>query len=150
MLKKFEEIHEIKNRLITGLNHMTEGDLSRVSTTEVASIADSIKDLAEAEEKCLKACYYELICESMMAEEEDRGRMGYDNWRYSSGRFAPKGTGHFVGHGHTMHTKMGYHEEHHMDAGDAIMSIKDAMKTADPESKRRLKSELANLLGEMP
>lgn len=149
MLKKFEEIHDIKNRLITGLNHMTEGDLSRVSTAEVASIADSIKDLAEAEEKCLKACYYELICESMMAEAENNGRMGYDNWRDSSGRFSRTGTGHFVGHGRMTHTKMGFHEDH-MDAGDAIMSIKDAMKTADPESKRRLKSELANLLGEMP
>lgn len=149
MLKKFEEIHDIKNRLITGLNHMTEGDLSRVSTAEVASIADSIKDLAEAEEKCLKACYYEMICESMMAEAESDGRMGYDDWRHRSGRFAHTGTGHFVGHGHTMHAKMGFHEDH-MDAGDAIMSIKDAMKTADPESKRRLKSELANLLGEMP
>lgn len=149
MLKKMEEIHDIKNRLITGLDHMTEGDLSRVSTAEVASIADSIKDLAEAEEKCWKACYYEQICCAMADEAEESGRYGYDDWRHSSGRFARTGTGHFVGHGHMTHTKMGFHEDH-MDAGDAIMSIKDAMKTADPESKRRLKSELANLLGEMP
>lgn len=148
MLKKIEELHDIKNRLIDGLNHMTDGDLSRVSTAEVASIADSIKDLAEAEEKCWKACYYEEICCAMMDEAEESGRYGYDNWRNSSGRFSRTGTGHFAGHGHTTH-KMGYHDEH-MEVNDAMMGIKEAMKTADPDTKRRLKTDLANLLGEMP
>lgn len=60
---------------------------------------DMIKDLAEAKEKLIKAKYYEILACSLMMEDEDifdEGRMGYDNWKYSSGKFAPKGHGHYA------------------------------------------------------
>lgn len=62
-----------------------------VDTKEMGEVIDMIKDLAEAEEKCIKAAYYKTIAKAM--KEEEMGRMGYDNWRTSSGRFANKGTG---------------------------------------------------------
>lgn len=65
----------------------------------IAEMADEIKDLAEAEEKCVKACYYmELLKEMGDEEGEMSGRYGYDNWRYASGRFAPTGKGHYAGY----------------------------------------------------
>lgn len=65
---------------------------------EMGAVADMIKDLAEAEEKCWKACYYKSIVEAMEEEKEDE-RRGYNSNRYpSSGRYAPKGSG----------TRMGY------------------------------------------
>lgn len=73
----------------------------------MGEVVDMIKDVAEAEEKCWKACYYKEIVEAMKDAEKhpeymemvmdymnEEGRMGYDNWRYASGRYAPKGHGH--------------------------------------------------------
>lgn len=86
-----------------------------VNTQEMGAVVDMIKDLAEAKEKLWKACYYKEIVEAMDEYEEDEEekefiehilrkmehgeqltdheRMGYDRWRYSSGRYAPKGRG---------------------------------------------------------
>lgn len=55
-------------------------------------IVDMIKDLAEVEEKHAKKLYYEKMTE-LLEDDEMNMRMGYDNWRYPSGRFAPKGRG---------------------------------------------------------
>lgn len=62
----------------------------------IAEMADEIKDLAESEEKCVKSCYYmELLKEMSEEGEEMSERYGYDHYRYASGRFAPKGRGHY-------------------------------------------------------
>lgn len=66
MHKKMEDLTEIKNKLI----HWTKGELDKEgmcsSPQEVevmGEVVDMIKDLAEAEEKCWKACYYkEIVC----------------------------------------------------------------------------------------
>lgn len=88
-----------------------------VNTQEMGMVIDMIKDLANAEKNLNKACYYHKIVEAMheaKEEEElmgkifqkmqkgeelsDSERMGYDHWRYSSGRYAPKGRGHYSGY----------------------------------------------------
>lgn len=71
-------------------------------------MVDCSKDLAEVMEKEAKAAYYKHIAEEMKEEKEcllkmdvstmEIARMGYDNWRYSSGRYAPTGKGHYTGH----------------------------------------------------
>lgn len=66
-----------------------------VDTKEMGEVIDMIKDLAEAEEKCVKAAYYHTVTAAMTGDEESE-RMGYDHWRTSSGRYAPKGTGHWT------------------------------------------------------
>lgn len=83
-------------------------------------MVDCSKDLAEIMEKEAKAVYYKKIAEGMKkAEEEEEQmlkmgipkddilRMGYDNWRYSSGRYAPTGKGHYVGHRTSGYTPAG-------------------------------------------
>lgn len=69
------------------------------------AVIDMIKDFAETKEKDMKAKYYEaLLCDFISGGDESdmeggpSNRFGYDNWRYASGRFAPKGRGHRVGY----------------------------------------------------
>lgn len=75
--------------------------------------ADIVKDIGDAMEKEARACYYKKVVEAMVEAKEEEELllkmgvtkedmaasrfMGYDNWRYSSGRFAPKGRGHYTG-----------------------------------------------------
>lgn len=154
MLKKINDMCDIKDRLIDMLNTHTAMDPARIDTKEVGMVTDAIKDLSEAIEKCYEAMYYDLICESMLDERgEGSGKYGYDNWRYSSGRFAPTGRGHYSGYREDTRMdpaihRMGYHEDGR-DVGEIVTSIKENMRTADPETKRKMKTDLANLLGEI-
>lgn len=94
MEKKINEISELKNHLI-GFAQQNQ-ECSEGSIPLYGQVIDMIKDLAEAEEKCWKACYYKKIVEAMKKEEKEGHpqRFGYDNWRYmSTGEFAPKGQG---------------------------------------------------------
>lgn len=71
---------------------------------ELGKLVDMVKDFSEAEEKCMKKKYYEMLVGYMMEEGEDMaelGRMGYDNWKYANGRYAPKGHGHRIRGGFT-------------------------------------------------
>lgn len=100
-IQKTERLCEIYNDLMRWAEQ--NKDCTDVKT--MGEVIDMIKDIAEAEEKCWKSCYYKSIVEAMEEAEEwekmeymdEEGRMGYDNWRYSSGRFAPKGRGHKTG-----------------------------------------------------
>lgn len=97
--KKYsEELCELKDKLVCAAKGELERGIQNVNTHEMGEVIDMIKDLAEAEEKCWKACYYKHIVHAMEEESEEDGRMGYDNWRYSSGRYAPKGHGHRSGY----------------------------------------------------
>lgn len=150
MLNKIDELRASKERLIDELRTHTSMNTADMKTKEIADVADAIKDLAEAERNCWEACYYQLVCEAMSEGSNDRA--GYDNWRFASGRFAPTGHGHRSGYPDSrmdpaIH-RMGYHEGNR-DMNETIMSIKETMRTADPEMKRKLKTDLANLLGEM-
>lgn len=97
--EKTKKLCELQEKLICAINtYMAEG-IEKVNTHEAGQVIDMIKDLSEAEEKLWKACYYRTVTEAMKEAEEaglmSIDRMGYDNWRYSSGRFAPKGRGHY-------------------------------------------------------
>lgn len=203
MLKKLEEMHEIKNELICAMKSELGKGIEKVDTHEAGEIVDMIKDLCEAEKECWEACYYQSICVAMAKAEGDPERMGYDNWRYSSGRFAPKGHGHMSGftfppmsehhmdpamiyrmgyggsgggemtYDHPDHGR-GYNYEGYARArrhytetkdphartemnekareymSDTISSISEMMEDADPELKKKIRADLANLLSQMP
>lgn len=83
-------------------------------------LADISKDLAELMEKESKAAYYKCLAKGMKESEEEKelllkmgipkhevAMMGYDNWKYASGRYAPKGKGHYVGHSTSGYTPAG-------------------------------------------
>lgn len=101
-----------------------------MSVADGREFIDMIKDLAEAEEKLWKACYYKKIVEGMSlptiipGDSEHDDIMGYDNWRYSSGRFAP------TGHGH----RSGYTPDEGMTPGfmDKMMRERDGYARMNP------------------
>lgn len=111
-IQKTDRLCEVFNNLMRWVEE--NKDCSDVKT--MGEVIDMVKDVAEAEEKCWKACYYKSIVEAMDEAEEwdEDGRMGYDNWRYASGRYAPKGHGHKTG---TRGGRMGY-VPYYDDGGD--------------------------------
>lgn len=112
---KVAEICELKDKLMCAAKQEMAKGIVNVNTQEMGAVVDMIKDLADAEEKCWKACYYKKIVEAMDEEKEREemmakmgmeggsDRMGYDHWHYANGRFAPTGHGHRVaGYTHPM------------------------------------------------
>lgn len=104
---KLKPILEMKEKLTEWSKSELEKGKEQVDTAEMGQVVDMIKDLAEAEEKCIKGAYYKCLLKEKKDDEEMQkmmekmggeggmgyNRMGYDNYRYSSGRFAPKGRG---------------------------------------------------------
>lgn len=92
------DICEMKEKLTSWLKEELSNGRESVDTCEAGQVVDMIKDFAEAEKDCWKAKYYELMCCALEGLDDENENMGYDNWRYSSGRFAPTGRGHFAGY----------------------------------------------------
>lgn len=130
----------------------------------LGQVIDMVKDLAEANEKWVKAKYYETVTMAMEEyDEEESERYGYDNWRYASGRFAPKGRGHRSGYTPdlmmyedekgVMHTgKFGYPMpmEYHPRYGKAYDEYRDAKRyytqTGDESSKHQMDEKIEESL----
>lgn len=72
---KVEQLGNMKTRLMDGLNSQMDKGLGCLDTCEAGQVTDMIKDLAEAEEKCWKACYYQKIVEAMHEAKEDQEAM---------------------------------------------------------------------------
>lgn len=98
-MEKIKKIGECKEKLMGWLcEELGCGKENYLKNFEaIGELVDEIKDLAESEEKCMKSFYYEQIIQAM-EESKEKGSYGYDNWRYSSGRFAPTGKGHYAGY----------------------------------------------------
>lgn len=167
--KKVSDICALKDQLISCMKVALSHGYEKINAQEAGEVADMIKDLAEAEEKCWKACYYKSIVGAMEeAELGSDGVHGYNPRRYSSGRYAPAGKGHISGYlpgptdmkyeGHEMmehsnpydnyrsarrhYTESGStHDKTTMD--NAIMStISEIWADADPMLRDRLKKEV--------
>lgn len=110
IMMKLEEIRQLKNTLLDAVKAEVAKGVQCVDTKEAGEVVDMIKDLAEAEKCCMEACYYTKIVEAMdEAGEEDI--YGYNNRRYSNGRYAPRGRGRVMGFSPTM-MQMPYMEDY--------------------------------------
>lgn len=113
IMEKTEKLCGMNKKLVDALDAELDKGICNVDTKEAGDVVDMIKDLAEAEEKYWKAYYYKtVVCQMLAVENEGmtempdmpeswmlpNNRAGYDNWRYASGRYAPKGHGHYSGH----------------------------------------------------
>lgn len=101
---KMREISDTKERLMTEVHAKVAAGLKSCDVREAGEIVDMIKDLAEAEEKCWKACYYETVIKAMeeKAEDWDDEPMGYNPNRAASGRYTTRS-------GRMRGGRMGYH-----------------------------------------
>lgn len=166
-MEKLKDISEIKHDLIDAVKAEVAKGMKEVDTEELGEVVDMIKDLAEAEKACMEACYYETVTEAM-TEAEGGERMGYDRWRYASGRFAPKGRGTY---GYTPmrmddsdwpqvmganmngtrmdgQTRYGYHEPKEGIDG-AMEKMGDLWNDADPSERDKMKAAVKDLLYQM-
>lgn len=92
-------MHEIKEKMAR-VDDMRRSCLDlicgqQMSIMEQGQIVDMVKNSYEMEKDAYEACYYKKLIEQMDKANEMNERMGYDHWRYSSGKFAPKGSGHY-------------------------------------------------------
>lgn len=90
-----------------------EKGTENVDTCEMGQVVDMIKDLNEAEYKAVivkamkkadeeKEEYDKMLLRELKEEYgEDDGKRFYDHYRYSDGRFAPKGHGTYRGYSET-------------------------------------------------
>lgn len=164
MTEKIKDLKETKEKLVDALKGKVAMGIEELDAQEVGEVTDMIKDLAEAEKECWEAAYYKSIVEAMEKAEDGEGRMGYDDWRYASGRFAPTGRGTRSGYmppyygddvmGYTdtdgrtadgrMSARMGYE-------GDPMEELGRLWQEADHDTKRRMKNaleEMARSIGE--
>lgn len=102
---KVAKLCALKDKIQDFMDLAMCSDLSdKMSVEQAGEFIDMIKDLYDAEKNAWKACYYKKMVEGMEPPTEEerkrymQGPMGYDNWRYSSGRFAPSGHGHYAGY----------------------------------------------------
>lgn len=134
--EKVKKICSLKDELICQVSpYIDQGVFCKnVDGHGVGEVIDMIKDLCDAEKNIYKACYYKTVVEAMKESKEEEemackmgmmrgedGRMGYDNWRYSSGRFAPKGSGHYVGYTYPKMSHTGYPDFANPVAGNEEM-----------------------------
>lgn len=107
--EKLEKLTTIEEKLTCLVEEQLCANICDVDTNELGEVIDMIKDLSEAKKDCTKAKYYETVTEAMLSAEGQNERYGYDNWRYASGRFAPKGQGHYDRSGYPMLPMTGMH-----------------------------------------
>lgn len=162
-MDKLKDINEVKHALIDAVKMQVSSGIDKVDAGELGEVIDMIKDLASAEKDCMEACYYEAVTEAM--DEDGEGRMGYDRWRYASGRFAPKGRGSraygYLPSGERMapepsdtydsvpvNRRMGYTE-----GKEAVEDIIDTMGSmwakADKDMRRKMRVHVEDLLTQM-
>lgn len=96
-----QELCDLKKDLVKLFSaELHSKGVDELNADDCGKVTDMIKDLAEAKKYCMEACYYESIVHAMEKaekEEDEDDRMGYNNRRYASGRYAPKGRGHVMG-----------------------------------------------------
>lgn len=163
-MEKMKDLNEIKHKLIDWVKTETVKGFNSPEEVEIlGEVVDMIKDLASAEESCMEAAYYENVTEAMENYEQDggEGRMGYDRWRYSSGRFAPKGRGRMGYEPMIMDDPEPYMNGKNMRYGytagkkpkeqldGAIEVMGDVWSNADSELREKMKSSVKDLLYQM-
>nr|DAK81795.1 MAG TPA: hypothetical protein [Bacteriophage sp.] len=151
-----------------------EKGTENVDTCEMGQVVDMIKDLNEAEYKAVivkamkkadeeKEEYDKMLLRELKEEYgEDTGRRFYDHYRYSDGRFAPKGHGTYRGysepyyhmtpemyrdmdrdtHSRMYYTETGMNESGYDRAKRTYTETKEMHRGNTPEDKKAKMQEL--------
>lgn len=150
-----------------------DADYNMINTTEAGLIIDMIKDLAEAEKDCAKACYYKTVVAAVECENENH-RLGYipeydepPYWhkdeRIATGirteeeldpNYSKTFNEYRKAKRHYTEVKTVDSKKHMSDEADqylteSIETFKEIWADADTELKRHMKTELTNLVGSM-
>lgn len=171
---KMTEICELKDRLISCAQAEFAKGLDNVSTKEAGEVIDMIKDLAQTEKYCREANYYRLVSETMensrygyspnrklkgkyrpymdegfeheeeryprFREEDQRYGRAYNDWKESRRYYTQTNSPRY-------REDMDAHAAEHI--GDTLATIREIWKNADPELRKRMKSDFTTLVNEM-
>lgn len=169
-----EKIHKMIECLTEKALCELEKGTENVDTCEMGQVVDMIKDLNEAEYKAVivkamkkadeeKEEYDKMLLRELKEEYgEDAGRRFYDHYRYSDGRFAPKGHGTYRGysepyyhmtpemyrdmdrdtHGRMYYTETGMNESGYDRAKRNYTETKEMHRGNTPEDKKAKMQEL--------
>lgn len=196
---KMMEISEMKDTICGWAKAEVAKGATCADTKDLGDAIDMIKDLAEAECKCLEACYYRTVIEAMedAGDEYEEGRagysprMGYNSRRIANGQYASKGRGRrgykpyvdqepyvddyledmrygynggsgrsgrsqSMSGGRNGYSPMYYTENEDWDrkkteehVSNSLMTMREIWKDADPELRKRMRSDLDGLIKEM-
>lgn len=120
-----DELKKIKEELIDCIKMEFSKGAANVDTKEAGEVIDMIKDICEMDYWEIKKCKYMMeigLLHMDYDDMEDDGIRGYDNYRYSNGRFAPKGRGTRTGsRGRGRRSRRGYEEYPYMHMMDDEM-----------------------------
>ena len=169
-----EKIHKMIECLTEKALCELEKGTENVDTCEMGQVVDMIKDLNEAEYKAVivkamkkadeeKEEYDKMLLRELKEEYgEDAGRRFYDHYRYSDGRFAPKGHGTYRGysgpyyhmtpemyrdmdrdtHSRMYYTETGMNESGYDRAKRTYTETKEMHRGNTPEDKKAKMQEL--------
>lgn len=70
--EELKPLEEICKKLVEATKHELDGGIEKVNTEEFSSVIDDIKDMCEAKEKVVKACYLKEILKHMEKEEDEK------------------------------------------------------------------------------
>lgn len=172
MKEKLSDICEMKKKIVDWANMELATGFSEnyQHIMMFGEIVDMIKDLAEAEKACHEACYYEMMAEGMKNGDGypmHNERMGY-NPRMKPipmPMMSDEDEEYDDRHGRAFNkfrkTKRHYHETH-SDADrkqmkdyanehlmETIGTLKEIWEDADPDLRKRMKTDLTKLTAEM-
>lgn len=176
-----EDICKMKYALVEYLEGYinTTVDFNAVSTNEAGAVVDMIKDLAEAEKDCAKACYYRTVAAAMGDDElGETYRLGYipeydsePPYRRKENRMEYMRNGiraeeeldpkysktfneyrkakRYYTETKTPGSKKNMDTEADQHLAESIDTFKEIWADADTELKRHMKTELTNLVATM-
>lgn len=166
--KAMEHICSLLCTISEALDCSTSNGIDSLNTREVGEVADIIKDLAEAKKLLCEGWYYHGIAEAMEASEEDDGeyRYGYtpDMHKHDMPGMheMTKDDRYGKAYGDYLNSRHRYSEskspmdkdDMEMHANEHLMdmmtSVKEICKSADPEMRKQVKTNLTKFVSELP
>lgn len=123
------KMYELKNQIIERIDKdIHERGIDRIDVEQIGKLVDMVKDLAEAEESCMEAKYYDLVAKAMEGNEKSGYGMGY-----ASRDNRPSG---YTSRDNNMVS--GYHS--------AIDQLAESMKSANFDERNKIRDEVLSLL----
>lgn len=132
MRDSIKDICEMQEIVIEALKESLAKGVSEVDTDEFGKVIDILKDLCEAEKDLHKGCYYKTVTESM----HEAGNFD----KYTNGiRYAS-----VTNFNHEMDRDDGSHS-----MSEILATMRRMYKTADPDLKKKMKTDVNTLMSEM-
>lgn len=140
-----DEIKQTKEQVLQRMRKsIDERGVDRVDVAELGMLADVVKDLAEADEACWEALYYQSVTSAMDGQRGYDGGMGYA-WperavvRRGMGYDGPERDGIA-----RVSASRGY-RDYPYGHDDTMGELRQMMQMADPQERERLRMQLRQM-----